>query len=210
MREAYHEQIDQVTGRLVAMTRQVAGMIRDATQALLSADIHQADAVVAMDASVDRERTDVESVLVDIIATQSPVAGDLRQIVASMRITQTLERMGDLATHVAKIARMRYPESAVPPELRTTFTAMGVVAEQMATKAGAVIRVQDAEAAERLTREDDEMDRLHKSLFLVVLDHDWPYPAETAVDQALLGRYYERFADHVVAIASQYTERTPA
>src|SRR5918994_6952650 len=167
MREAYHEQLDQVTRRLVALTRQVAAMIRDATQALLAADIHQADAVVAADAAVDRERTDIEQVLVDIIATQAPVAGDLRQLIASMRITQTLERMGDLAAHVAKVARMRYPDSAVPPELRTTFTAMGVVAEQMATKAGAVIRVRDADAAERLTREDDEMDRLHRSLFLV-------------------------------------------
>ena len=210
MREAYHEQIDQVTGRLVAMTRQVANMMRDATDALLSADIHKADAVVASDATVDAERTDIEEFLLELIARQAPVAGDLRQIIAAMRITQTLERMGDLAAHIAKVARMRYPDSAVPPELRTTFTAMGVVAEQMATKAGAVIRVRDADAAVRLAKEDDEMDRLHRSLFLVVLDHDWPYPAETAVDQALLGRYYERFADHVVAIASQFAKETAA
>jgi phosphate transport system protein len=203
MREAYHEQIDHVTGRLINMTRQVADMIRNATDALLTADIHKADTVVASDASVDRERTDIEEALLEIIATQAPVAGELRHIVASMRITQTLERMGDLATHVAKVARMRYPESAVPPELRTTFTAMGVLAERMATKAGSLLRVRDAAAAERMRREDDEMDRLHRGLFLVILDDDWPYATETAVDQALLGRYYERFADHAVSIASQ-------
>jgi phosphate transport system protein len=203
MREAYHEQIDQVTGRLMYMSRQVAEMIRNATDALLTADIHEADAVVTADASVDQQRTEIEEALLEIIATQAPVAGELRHIVASIRITQALERMGDLATHVAKVARMRYPESAVPPELRTTFTAMGVLAERMATKAGVLMRVRDAAAAERMRREDDEMDRLHKGLFLVILDDDWPYSAETAVDQALLGRYYERFADHAVSIAAQ-------
>jgi phosphate transport system protein len=207
MREAYHGQIDHLTGRLVAMTRQVASMMRDATDALLAADIHKADAVVASDAEVDRERNEIEEALLELIATQAPVAGELRHVIAAMRITQTLERMGDLATHVAKVARMRYPESAVPPELRTTFTAMGVAAEQMATKAGSLLRVRDADAAQRMQREDDEMDRLHKGLFLVILDDDWPYSAEMAVDQALLGRYYERFADHAVSIASQLTQR---
>jgi phosphate transport system protein len=207
MREAYHEQIDHLTGRLVNMTEQVAGMIRDATNALLAADIHKADLVVESDAEVDRERTDIEEILLELIATQAPVARELRRIVASMRNTQELERMGDLAKHVAKIARMRYPESAVPPELRTTFTAMGVVAERMATKAGVLLRAPDAEAAERMRHEDDEMDRLYKGLFLVILDDDWPYPTETAVDQALLGRYYERFADHAVTIALQFTQR---
>ncbi len=210
MREAYHEQLEVVTGRLVAMTRQVAGMIRDATDALLSADIHRADAVVALDSAVDRDRNEVDELLVELIATQAPVAGDLRHIIAGLRISATLERMGDLATHIAKVTRMRYPDCAVPAELRTTFTAMGVVAEQMATKVAAVIRVRDAEAAARLTREDDEMDRLHRGMFLVVLDGDWPYPAEVAVDQALLGRYYERFADHVVSIANHFTATASA
>jgi phosphate transport system protein len=207
MREAYHGQIDHLTGRLVAMTRQVASMMRDATDALLAADIHRADAVVASDADVDHERNEIEEALLELIATQAPVAGELRHVIAAMRITQTLERMGDLATHVAKVARMRYPESAVPPELRTTFTAMGVVAERMAAKAGSLLRVRDADAAQRMQRQDDEMDRLHKGLFLVILDDDWPYSAEMAVDQALLGRYYERFADHAVSIASQLTQR---
>ena len=207
MREAYHEQIDHVTGRLVTMTRHVAGMIRDATDALLAADIHKADSVVARDAAVDRERTDIEEILLEVIATQAPVASDLRHLIGCMRITQTVERMGDLAKHVAKVARMRYPESAVPPELRTTFTAMGMVAERMATKAGLLLRAPDVDAAERLQREDDEMDRLHRGVFLVILDDDWPHPAETAVDQALLGRYYERFADHAVSIATHFTQR---
>jgi phosphate transport system protein len=207
MREAYHEQLDHLTGRLVAMTRQVAGMMREATDALLSADIHKADAVVASDADVDRERNEIEEALLELMATQAPVAGELRRIVGAMRVTQTLERMGDLATHVAKIARMRYPDSAVPPELRTTFTAMGVVAERMATKAGSLLRAPEPDAAERMQREDDEMDRLHKGMFLVILDDDWPYSAETAVDQALLGRYYEGFADHAVSAATQLTQR---
>ncbi|HSK25280.1 MAG TPA: phosphate signaling complex protein PhoU [Jiangellales bacterium] len=201
MREAFHEQLDGISGQLVAMTRQVGGMIHLATEALLSQDIHLADQAVAADADVDRAQLDVDEQIIELVATQAPVAGELREVLSALRITANLERMGDLAAHVAKVVRMRYPDSAVPDELRTTFAAMGAAAEQMAAKAGEVIRTRDLATADQLARDDDEMDRLHRSMFLVVLDHDWPRPAETAVDLALLGRYYERFADHAVLIA---------
>lgn len=202
MRQAYHERLDDLSGRLVAMSRLVGDMLGDATGALLTADIHLADAVIAADTGVNRGQDEVDELVLELMATQGPVAGDLRRIIASMRITSDLERMGDLATHVAKVARMRYPEVAVPDELHSTFTAMGQAGRAMALKSGAAVRNRDVDLANELPRDDDEMDRLHRSMFLVVLDHDWAGGTERAIDLALLGRYYERFADHAVTIAS--------
>jgi phosphate transport system protein len=202
MREAFHEHLDDVSGRLIAMTRQVGDMIGDATTALLSADIHLADSVVAADSGVNRAQDEVDEQIAEILATQGPVAGDLRRIIAALRITADIERMGDLATHVAKVARMRYPDVAVPPELRATYAAMGESGRAMALKAGRVIRTRDVMLAKELAADDDEMDRLHRSMFGVILDHGWDGGTEKAVDLALLGRYYERFADHAVTIAS--------
>jgi phosphate transport system protein len=203
MRDDFHEQLASVNGRLVAMTRQVGAMVRTATDALLLADVHLAERTIRADVDVDRARGSLDEQVLELVATQAPVATELREVLSALRVTADLERMGDLAVHVAKVARMRYPDVAVPDELRSTFAAMGAVAEQMAIRAGGVLRRRDLDAVAELCRDDDEMDRLHRSLFLVVLDRDWPRSAETAVDLALLGRYYERFADHAVLIARQ-------
>ena len=116
-------------------------------------------------------------------------------------MSSDLERMGDLARHVAKVARLRYPESAVPAELRATILQMGQVAERIVAKAGSVIAGKDVETAVTLERDDDEMDRLHRELFNMLLDHTWTHGTEAAVDLTLIGRYYERFADHAVSVA---------
>ncbi len=201
MRESYHEQLHSISDRLVVMTSMVGTAVGTATRALLEADVSFADRVIAGDAEVDTLRTDLDESLLELMARQAPVAGDLRTVVASLRISAEVERMGDLAVHIAKVARMRYPEVAVVPELRSTISSMGETAERMAGKAGAVIANRDLAAAAELETDDDEMDRLHRSLFLVLLDHDWVHKVEPAVDVALLGRYYERYADHAVSTA---------
>jgi len=137
----------------------------------------------------------------DLLARQQPVATDLRVIVTSMRMSSDIERMGDLARHVAKVARLRYPESAVPAELRSTILQMGQVAERIVEKAGSVIAARDVEAAQQIERDDDAMDDLHRELFARVTDSSWQHGTEAAVDITLLGRYYERFADHAVSVA---------
>ncbi|GMA87597.1 hypothetical protein GCM10025868_28470 [Angustibacter aerolatus] len=132
---------------------------------------------------------------------QQPVATDLRIVITSMRMSADLERMGDLARHVAKVARRRYPESAVPAALRSTLLEMGQVAERIVSKAGSVIASKDVDAAVRLEQDDDEMDRLHRRLFQALLGGQWDHGMEAAVDITLVGRYYERFADHAVSVA---------
>lgn len=201
MRELYREQLNNVTGRLVGMTRKAGEQIRVATDALLSADLERAEHVVSADLSINRDQFEIDEMVLELMARQSPVARDLRVVASALRTTADIERMGDLAVHIAKVARMRYPENAVPYEQHDTFRAMGVTAEEMTTKAGHIVRTLDLESASELAQDDNTMDQLHRSLFVRLLDDSWERGIEPAVDIALLGRYYERFADHAVEIS---------
>jgi len=201
MREAYREELRSVSDRLVEMTRMGGSAIARATTALLDADLCLAESVIEADEAIDKLRDDLDEQVIELIARQAPVATDLRTLITSLRMSADLERMGDLALHVAKLARMRYPFSAVPAELRGTMLEMGQVAERIVAKAGSVIASRDVGQALELERDDDEMDRLHRQLFTVLLDGRWQHGVETAVDVTLIGRYYERYADHAVSVA---------
>lgn len=201
MRDAYHEDLDALTGRLVEMTRLVRSAISRATTALLDSDLQLAESVISQDEEVNRVFAEIELSIFDLMARQQPVAVDLRMIIAALRMGTDLERMGDLAEHVAKVARLRHPESAVPPELRSTIVEMGQIAERLIAKTGSCIASRDVETALELDSDDDAMDRLHRKLFKVLMADDWKYGVEPAIDVTLIGRYYERYADHAVRVA---------
>ena len=205
MRTAFHEDLNRITEQLVEMTRLAGSAMSRATTALLDSDVQLAESVIEADAHIDAQREMVDNLSVDLLARQNPVATDLRIIVTAMRMSADLERMGDLARHVAKIARLRYPESAVPADIRSTILQMGQVAERIVAKAGSVIASQDLAEAQLLEREDDAMDELHRELFSHMVDGHWPHGTQSAVDVTLLGRYYERFADHAVSVARRVT-----
>ncbi len=201
MRESYREELEDITACLVEMSNSVGSAMSTATTALLDADVALADLVIAGDERIDAVRESIEERCFTLLARQQPVATDLRMITTAMRIVADLERMGDLAEHIAKVARMRFPEHAVPQEVRPIFLEAGHVAESLVTKAGTVIAKRDVQAAAELEADDDVMDRLHKQMFLELLSDDWPHGIESAIDVTLLGRYYERFADHAVSVA---------
>jgi phosphate transport system protein len=201
MRKTFHDELDQVGRSLVEMTSLVGTAMARASTALLDADLSLAEQVISDDGKIDAVRDELESKAFDLLARQQPVAGDLRIIVTSLRMVADLERMGDLALHIGKIARMRYPSSAVPPELRDTIRAMGQVAERIAGKAGDVVAGKNIALAEELEHDDDAMDALHRRLFTILLSDDWERGIEPAIDITLIGRYYERFADHAVSVA---------
>jgi phosphate transport system protein len=200
MRDLFHDQLDGIIGDLVTMTRTVRTATHHATEALFSADAGAAEQVIAADADVDRSREEIEERSFELLALQQPVASDLRMLVAALRMVGELERMGDLAVHVAKIARLRYPEKAVPPEIEDTIRQMASAAEQMVDAAANVIETRDVQAAHALESKDEEMDQLRRSIFAQLLSDDWRAGIEPAIDIALLGRYYERIADHAVTI----------
>ncbi|GAA1571047.1 phosphate signaling complex protein PhoU [Kribbella sancticallisti] len=201
MRETYHEQLDQILVELERMTRSVSTAVRRSTSALLTADLGTAEEVIAADAQLDISGEGVEAKVFDLMARQAPVANELRMLVAALRMVADLERMGDLAAHVSKIARLRYPAPAIPAELQSVVADMGRVAERMVNQAGDVIQTRDVGAAYRLESTDDEMDKLRSNQFRLMMDDSWPHGVEVAVDIALLGRYYERIADHAVSMA---------
>jgi phosphate transport system protein len=183
------------------MANTVGSAMSTATTALLDADVALADRVISGDERVDAMRESIEQRCFTLLARQQPVATDLRTITTAMRVVSDLERMGDLAEHVAKLTRMRFPDSAVPQELRPVFLEAGNVAETLVAKATAVIATLDVGAAAELEADDDLMDDLHRQLFRTVLSDTWSHGMEAAIDMTLLGRYYERFADHAVSVA---------
>lgn len=201
MRDAYYDQLQGIVDDVVDLTSLVRRSLASATLALLDADRSLAERVIADDDRIDDLTHDIEDRSFLIMATQQPVAGDLRQLVATMRIIADLERMGDHAVHIAKVARMREPDNAVPAELESTFRAMAQVADAMITAASHIVAERDVDAARELESKDDEMDRLHRQLFRTLLSDDWPHGVEAAIDVALLSRYYERIGDHAVSMA---------
>jgi phosphate transport system protein len=201
MRDSYHEQLDDILVELERMTRTVSTALRRSTAALLAADIRQAEDVIAADIELDAAGEGVEEKVFELMARQAPVANELRMLVAALRMVADLERMGDLAAHISKIARLRYPQPAIPADLHPVIEQMSTVAGKMVDAAGDVINSHDVEAAGKLELVDDEMDKLRSSQFRLMMDSSWPYGVEVAVDIALLGRYYERIADHAVSMA---------
>ena len=203
MREEFQADLNEVSRLLVTMAEAVREAMRKSTTALLTADLKAAQSVIDRDNEVDEIYSQVEAKVADTIARQAPVASDLRMVITALHISADLERMGDLAEHVAKTAKRRHPSPAVPAELRPVFQSMAEVADQMAESIANLLAKPDAELAAKLEHQDDEIDELERKLFKIMLDDDWPYGAETAIDGALLGRFYERYADHAVNIGEQ-------
>lgn len=201
IRSVFQDELDGVSQSLVDLTEMVALSISKATISILTCNLKLAEEVIATDDQIDNFQHDLDGRIIDIIARQQPVASDLRALVTALRMSADLERMGDMSHHVAKIARLRHPEFAVPTELVSIFQAMGAAAEKITRKTGVVIATRDTEMALEVERDDDEMDKLHRELIGKLVDPHWLYGVETAIDLTLLGRYYERFADHAVSVA---------
>jgi phosphate transport system protein len=180
------------------MAEAVRVAMRQATAALSNADQTDAEEVIARDAEIDALYRLVEDRVHDLVARQAPVASDLRLLLTALHIAGDLERMGDLADHVARTALRRYPAVAVPDVLTDLFAQMGDVADRVAGKITSAISTSDIVAAAQLDRDDDAMDELHRELFEVMFSPKWTEGTEAAVDGALLGRFYERYADHAV------------
>ena len=201
MRDAFHDDLDAISLSLVEMSQLANTAMVRATKAILEADLAIAEEVISEDERIDNLHHDLDARTLTLLARQQPVAGDLRTIVTSIRMSSDIERMGDLAHHIAKLARMRYPACAIPPELVFIIQEMGEVAQRIMTKTTGIITSRDTLAAVELEKDDDAMDKLHRKLFEILLDDNWSHGIETAIDMTLVGRYYERYADHAVSVA---------
>ena len=201
MRTAYHEQLDALTDQLGEMCGLAGVAMERATQALLQADLVLAEQVITDHEQMTAMSAKAEESAFVLLALQAPVAGDLRAIVSSIQIVADVDRMGALALHVAKIARRRHPQHALPEEVNGYFSEMGRVAVELGNSAQEALVTRDPEKAARIREEDDAIDDLHRHLFTVLMDREWKHGVAAAVDVTLLGRFYERFADHAVEVA---------
>lgn len=203
MREVFQQELREVQDRLVEISDLVADSIQNATQAFNESNVALAETVIADDDKIDALAAQLDELAIQILARQQPVARDLRIVVSALRISASLERMGDMAEHIAQLARYRFPEKVVPKTLRPTFAEMGRIDVEMARKLSELLRTEDVAIAEHIRNEDDKIDALHLSVFDKVLGETWKGAAVDTVDATLASRYHERFADHAVSIAKK-------
>jgi phosphate transport system protein len=201
MRDSFHEDLEAITALQLKMAVLVKDAIEKATTSLLTSDLALAEKVIEEDAQIDHIHHDLDESVIDLMARQQPVASDLRALVSAIRISADLERMGDLAHHLAKLARMRYPNSAVPAEFTDLITSMGAEASRITEKMAVVIEFRDTNRALEVEKDDDAMDQLQRKLIAALVDPNGKHNVETSIDMAFASRYYERFSDHAVSIA---------
>jgi phosphate transport system protein len=198
VRTAFHQKLDALTAGIANLCELAGQSMQRATQALLAADLVLAEQVISEHTEIALRATRIEEDAFTLLALQSPVAGDLRVVVSSLKNVADVERMGALALHVAKITRRRHPAHALPEDVQAYFAEMGRIATDIGNTTKDVVLARDPDKATQLDIEDDAMDDLHRHLFTVLMDRGWEHSVAAAVDVTLLGRYYERFADHAV------------
>jgi phosphate transport system protein len=203
MREVFQQELREVQERLVEIADLVAVSIDKATRAFNESNVGLAEEVIADDDLIDQRTLALDELAITILARQQPVARDLRIVVSALRISASLERMGDMSTHISQLARYRFPDKVVPKSLRPTFSEMGRLDVEIARKLTELLRTEDVELAEEIRNEDDKIDALHLSVFDKVLGETWKGQTVDTVDATLASRYHERFADHAVSIAKK-------
>jgi phosphate transport system protein len=203
MREVFQQELREVQDRLVEIAGLVAVAIENATRAFTESDVGLAESVIEDDKRIDRAALELDELAINILARQQPVARDLRIVVSALRISASLERMGDLSQHIAQLARYRYPDKVVPKSLRGTFAEMGALDVAIAKKVIDLLVTEKVRLAEEIRADDEKVDALHLSVFEKVLGEKWDRAAVDTVDATLASRYHERFADHAVLIASK-------
>ncbi len=201
MREVFHQSLEDVQSRLVEIAELVTVAIDKATRAFGKSDVGLAEEVIEADEIIDQKTIALDELAIEILARQQPVARDLRIVVAALRVSTSLERMGDIAEHIAQMTRMRFPERAIPKGLKSTFVKMGELDVEVAHTLTELLRTEDLALVESLRLREEKLDELHLSVFEKVLSENWQGEAAATVDATLASRYHERFADHALTVA---------
>jgi phosphate transport system protein len=200
MRSVFHQQLDALTTTIAELCASAGRAVQGATQALLHADVALAESVISEYDKIAHTAAAAERDAFKLLALHAPVAGDLRTVVASLKNVADACHMGGLALHVSELVRNRHPAHALPEELKGYFAEMGRIAVDLGNKAKDVVQSGDPHEAAQLRDDDDTMNNLHQQLFNLLREREWRHGVAAAVDVTLLGRYYERFADHAVEI----------
>jgi phosphate transport system protein len=205
MRELFQQELKELQDDLVKIAELVHKAMADAVTSFNKSDVELAESVIARDDEIDTAVKQLDEQAIAILARQSPVASDLRLVVSALRISSSLERMGDMAEHLAQLARYRFPDKVVPKSVRPIFKDMGRLDVEMAAMLVELLKTNDLAIAAKIRDEDDRIDSLHLSVFETVLSEGWSAGVETTIDATLASRYLERFGDHAVSISKKVT-----
>ncbi|GAB2605193.1 phosphate signaling complex protein PhoU [Pseudactinotalea suaedae] len=205
MRAIFDQELEQVGNDLLQMSRHVADAISNASQALITGDLELAEKVIEADAKVDELERVLDERCIMLLARQQPVATDLRIIVSSLRMSSSIERMGDLARHIAQVVRLRYPEATLPDAAKHVFNDLSTAAIKVAGDIVELLDSHDLQLASAVERDDDVLDQLHTETFKITLAESWQGTTAQTVDVTLLARFFERFGDHAVSVARRIT-----
>jgi phosphate transport system protein len=205
VRKVFQAELHQIGEELIEISQLVSEAIQKANTAFQGADTELAQEVIAADARIDFLQNSLDERAIDILALQGPVASDLRMIVGALRMSASLERMGDLARHVAQLARLRFPANVIPEGIRATFDEFAELDVQIAAKVTELLETRNLDLSNEINAANSRVNELHASVFRTVAAEDWNETAPTTVDVTLASRYYERFADHGVSVARKVT-----
>lgn len=204
MRKASHAELDELIGDLARLARRVGQTMTDASAALWQADLPLAESIITGRSDItDALCQDIDHRCVRLLALQAPVATDLRIVIAAIDAVSDVRRMGKLAQHIAKIARLKHPFARLPEDLERIFARMALLATTLAHDTAQAIENRHPHCAQQLISIQEEVGALHRQIFQRLFAKDWSHGVEPAVDAALIGRYYARFTDHATAIAHQ-------
>lgn len=205
MRTVFQAELQQIGDELVHIATLVQEAMANAADSFLIADVAEAEDVISNDARIDLLQNQLDERAIDVLALQGPVASDLRMIVGGLRMSSSLERMGDLARHVAQIARMRYPEVAVPDAVAPIFKELAEADTRIIAHVIELLKTRELTHADEIYAEKAKVNELHRSVFAAMAADDWKETAQVTVDITLASRYFERFADHGVSVARKVT-----
>lgn len=200
MREAFQNDLQVLRDGLIEMNQLVAVAVEDATKALFTGDLALAEKVIAADHMIDERQAELDEHAVDILARQSPVATDLRTVVAALRMSASLERMGDLGEHIALVLRRRHPNAVIPEDVRPTLELLAELTVNAIKDSGRVLETYDLAAAAVVEERDRRIDQTMSEVYAALSREEAPYSVIESVDLALLARFYERLGDHAVSV----------
>jgi phosphate transport system protein len=203
VRVAFHRSLAELWNQLVELAERDSVAVQRASLAMLDSNRQLAELVISEQSDIQELGDEVEERAAELLARESPVASDLRLVLTAIPMAASMVRMGGLAAHVARTTRLRTPGSVVADQLRGVFAGMGETALSMVSELTTALRERDVAAAAAVRTTDETMDRLHREMFAVTLAPEWSDGIEAAVDAALLGRYFERFADQAVSNADR-------
>ncbi|MFT4245767.1 MAG: phosphate signaling complex protein PhoU [Micrococcaceae bacterium] len=203
MRNMYRAELDQIAEGITEIAQLVNTATKQATDALFNNNLELAEEVIEGDSQIDQQQISLDEHSIDIIARQAPVASDLRILVASLRMSASLERMGDLARHTSQLVRLRYPEEVVPKELESTFKKMAKLDIEITDLLVKLLEERNFDIIERIIRLKEKVSQIHMALFTTLNSGEHKLTPQQTIDLVLLSRYFERISDHAVSVSTK-------